>query len=236
MNSWSEAKFRLWPVLGVVVFIGATGSRTSDATLAPANGTVTILALGTSLTANYGWPQRLAQVLSQCLVRQVEIEVLAVPGANSEQAERQFNSRRIPRPDIVLVEFASNDADILNGVTLSQSRRNHNALVARIHADAEHSKIVLMTMNPVFELRGWLRPKLGDYNTMYSDLATSKNLNLADLNKDWNVLLAATGHKKHLQDGLHPTQVSANKVILPVLLGRIVRLLGNQGKQHCITP
>jgi acyl-CoA thioesterase-1 len=236
MNSWSGAKFRLWPVLGVVVFIGATGSRTIDATIVPENGTVTILALGTSLTANYGWPQKLAQVLSQCLVRQVEIEVLAVPGANSEQAERQFNSRRIPKPDIVLVEFASNDADILDGVTLSQSRRNHNALVARIHADAEHSRIVLMTMSPAFGLRGWLRPSLGNYNAIYRDLAASNHLDLADLNKVWNEFLAATDHKEHLPDGLHPTQVSANKVILPVVLGKIVNLPGIQGKKHCITP
>ncbi len=223
-------------MLGVVAVIGATGARASDATVVPRNGAVTILALGTSLTANFGWPAKLGQVLSQCLARQVEIEVRAVAGANSEQAERQFNSRRIPKPDIVLVEFASNDANFLNGVTLSQSRRNHNALVARIHADAEHSKIVLMTMNPAFGLRGWLRPSLGDYNAMYWDLAASNHLNLADLNKVWNEFLAATGHKEHLPDGLHPTQVSANKVVLPVLLGRIVRLLGNRGKQHCVTP
>lgn len=222
MILWRGAMYKAWGVvLSVIIILGSHDSLASSDAAGKDDAEVTLLALGTSLTANYQWPHELARQLSRCLARKVDIEVLAVAGANSSQAAKQFGSRRNRRPDIVLVEFASNDADFLDGTGLDKSRSNHKALLGRIREDVPGAQVVLMTMNPAFGLRGWVRPQLMKYNEMYRGLAAYNDVALVDLTPSWSESLAATGYKVQLPDGLHPTQAAASRIILPTVRNKI---------------
>lgn len=228
--------YKAWcAVLSVITILGVHESLASSDAAGKDDAEVTLLALGTSLTANYQWPHELARQLSLCLARKVNIEILAVAGANSSQAATQFSSRRNRRPDIVLVEFASNDADLLDGIGLDKSQSNHKALLGRIREDVPGAHIVLMTMNPAFGLRGWVRPQLMEYQEMYRKLAAYNNVVLVDLAPTWSESLAATGYKVQLPDGLHPTQTAASRIILPAVRAKIGDLFRTRELNTCVT-
>jgi acyl-CoA thioesterase I len=227
--------YKAWcAALSVITILGAHDSLASPDAAGKDDAEVTLLALGTSLTANYQWPHELARQLSQCLARKVDIEILAVAGANSNQAAKQFSSRRNRRPDIVLVEFASNDADLLDGIGLDKSRSNLKALLGRIREDVPGAQVVLMTMNPAFGPRGWIRPQLIEYYEMYRELAAYNGVALVDLAPTWNESLAATGYKVQLPDGLHPTQTAASRIILPTLRNKIGDLFRIRVPNTCV--
>ncbi len=235
MILWRGAKHKAWcAVMYVITILGAHDSLANSDAAKEDKTEVTMLALGTSLTANYRWPHELAEQLSQCLARKVDIEILAVAGANSNQAVKQFTSRKFRKPDIVLVEFASNDANIFHGVDLGKSQSNHEALLGRIRWDVPGTQVVLMTMNPAFGPRGWIRPQLNKYYEMYREFATYSNVPLVDLAPTWNETLAGTDYMVQLPDGLHPTQTAASRIILPAVLNKIGDLFRNRVPNACV--
>ncbi len=211
-------------ILGVVAVLGIQDALANHDGVGKDDKTITIASMGTSLTANYRWPRELAEQLSKCLVRKVDVEILAIPGANSSQADKQFSSRKNRRPNIVLIEFATNDADYLRGVGLTKSRSSHKELLIRIRKEVPRAQVVLMTMSPVFGLRGWVRPQLAAYYGMYRELAENNGAVLIDLVPIWGKFLGATGAEK-LPDGLHPTENAASRIILPEARKKIGDLL-----------
>lgn len=235
MISWRGAMYKAWcAVLTVITILGAHDSLACSDAAGKDDAEVTMLALGTSLSANYQWPHELARQLSRCFTRKVNIEILAVAGANSSQAAKQFGSRRNRRPEIILIEFASNDADFLDGIGLDKSRSNHKALLGRIREDVPRAQVVLMTMNPAFGPRGWVRPELIGYYEMYREFAAYKDVALVDLAPIWSETLATTGYKVQLPDGLHPTQTAASRIILPALRNKIGDLFRNRVPNACV--
>lgn len=235
MISWRGAMCKTWcAVLCVITIFGVHDSLASSAATGEDDTEVTLLALGTSLTANYQWPHELANQLSRCLARKVDIEILAVAGANSNQAEKQFGLRRNRKPDIVLVEFAINDADLLDGIGLDKSLSNHKALLGRIREEVPGAHVVLMTMNPTFGLRGWVRPKLLGFYEMYREFAARNDVVLVDLAHVWSEILATADYKVQLPDGLHPTQTAASHIILPAVLNKIGDLFRIRGLNACV--
>lgn len=207
-------------ILGAVAVLGIHGALASQDGFWKNDKAITIAAMGTSLTANYRWPRELGEQLSKCLVRKVDVEILALPGANSSQAGKQFSSRKNRRPNIVLIEFTTNDSDYLRGVGLTKSRRNHKELLIRIREEVPGAQIMLMTMSPASGLRGWIRPQLPAYYGMYRELAMNEGAVLIDLAPTWGKFLAETG-PKDLPDGLHPTENAASRIILPEVLKKI---------------
>lgn len=213
---------RTWhAVLSAAAIIFASDSSAIDNGLAKKDLTVSMLALGTSLTANYQWPRELEDALARCLGAKVNLENAARVGANSGQAVMQFTSRRLKNPDLVLIEFATNDADYFDGVDLATSRSNHASLFKLIRDSSPRSTLVLMTMGPAFGLRGWVRPSLADYYGMYRDLAASHDVMLIEFASVWERRLVESASRELFPDGLHPTQSVASQVILPILRDRI---------------
>jgi acyl-CoA thioesterase-1 len=236
MISWRGAMCKARrALLSVITILSTHNSLASPDAAREDDAPVMILALGTSLTVNYQWPHELAKQLSRCLARKVKIEVLASAGANSSQATKQFSSRNNRRPDIVLIEFATNDADLLDGVGLDKSRSNHKELFALIREDAPHAQLMMMTMNPVFGLRGWIRPQLSEYYENYRKLAANNNVVLVDIVPIWSGILRGTDYRLHLPDGLHPTQTAANRVILLAVRSKIGGLYRINEPKACLT-
>jgi len=178
---------------------------------------------GTSLTAGAGWPGAVAGALEACLARPVTLHRVARPGATSVWALDQVARVAATAPDVVIVEFAINDADLRDGLTPDQGRATHHALIRALQGTRPHARIVLMTMNPAQGLRALTRPRLARHYADYADLAAETGVGLVDLYPRW---LARPGGARGLADGLHPEDAVATEVILPVLLPYLGRLAG----------
>src|SRR5690606_22540723 len=116
-----------WIGLGVTVLVGlfllwpeashVPEDRPLPGSLSPpARGELRIVVVGTSLTARYNWPDRLETALMGCLDQPVEVETLARAGASIAWGTRQAATVLELKPDLVLIEFAINDADLRDGV------------------------------------------------------------------------------------------------------------------------
>lgn len=193
------------------------------APLTAADASLRLAVFGTSLTANADWPEALAGTLAECLGRPVDLARIARAGAGSGWALDQIGRVAAETPDIVLIEFAINDADLLDGLWLDDSIANHRALIAGLRAQAPGARLVLMTMNPAEGLRGLLRPRLARYYGAYRDLAAETGVGLIDLYPRW---LARPPAARGLRDGLHPDAATAREMIVPAALPVLAALAG----------
>lgn len=180
-------------------------------------GALTIVAFGTSLTAPpQSWPDHLGPALAACLGIPVDLQRVAGPGMGSDWGVTQSNAVAALSPDLILMEFAINDADLTDGVTLRQAAENHAKIVSNIAENAPSAQIVLMTMSPAQGLRGWIRPWLPDHYSAYRRLAADLDLGLLDLYPRW--LALPTAARGLDADGLHPDPTLAETLILPAVL------------------
>lgn len=223
MKSFRVVKSSYKVILAILFCFIHTSLAGVEKTTANSKGKLAILALGTSLTVNYDWPSKLSLSLSDCLGKKVEIEVVARSGENSDDALRQFKSRKQLNADIVLVEFLANDADLIDGVDLKASRYNHEFLIKYIQNSIPDARVILMTMNPVYGIRGLIRYKLVDYNKTYKELADGVRVFVADIYPLWVQKLGHDTHRKMLPDGLHPDGLVAESLVVPAVGGMICR-------------
>lgn len=183
---------------------------------APADGVLKITAFGTSLTAEpQTWPADLEHILGHCLETPVTVHRVAGPGMGSRWALEQLHQVIEAQPDLILLEFSINDADVRDGVTLAQSRAQHETLVTKIRHALPQTEIWLMTMSPAHGMRGWMRPRLQEYYALYEALAQEFELGLIDHYARWRALPRQA--RGLAQDGLHPDSTVATQVILPSL-------------------
>lgn len=196
---------------------------------AAAYGDTRLTAVGTSLTQRGNWTEILAQTIARCTEDAVAVERIAAAGRGSDWGVAQLDRIVAARPAIVLVEFAINDADVVDGVSIAASRRNHEEIIDRLRAANPKIKILLLTTNPVHGPRGWVRPFIARYYRLYHEIAQAKSVGLIDLYPVWRNALAG-GDREHLiPDGLHPAEAAFARVALPVIRERLSRLL-------CETP
>lgn len=185
----------------------------------PQDRALRLTVLGTSLSHKAPWTAALAERLASCLDHPVEIEVVARPGAAVDWGLTQI--ARLNAPDVLLVEFAINDADMRDGHSLAAARRMHEDLITGIRETLPEAQIILMTMSPAYGLRGWVRPRLGAHYTQYRSLAADMDVGLIDLFPRWRARpRAAQGLAR---DGLHPDPATATDVIVPVAAEIIAR-------------
>lgn len=173
-----------------------------------------LVAFGTSLTARYGWPQALAARLAECLGRPVTAEVVAGPGMGSAWGVSQLGRVRAAAPDLVLVEFATNDSDLRLGVGLAAARANHEAIIAGLREGGARPAVLLLTMNPAFGLRGLSRPFLAAHNAQAAALARVHGAGFVDLAPRWQAAIAAGGRENLVPDGLHPAEAAQTRIML----------------------
>ena len=179
-----------------------------------------VVVLGTSLSARNDWPQALEAALGDCLGRPATVEVVARPGATSAWGLAQVGRVAAMDPDVVIVEFVINDADLLDGMRLGRSRSAHDALLSELAALAPEARVLLMTMNHARGPRGWARPRLAAYYAFHPRLAERHGAGLLDLYPRW---LARPRGADGLRDGLHPTDAAAREVVLPPLIARLTK-------------
>ena len=211
--------------VGIVILMPRDHLPVQDLPIAPwADGKTPrhVVAFGTSLTAGNGWPDRLGDALATCFGHPVVVDRVALPNAGSD-----WGLGAVPRvvalsPDVVVVEFAINDADLRDGVSLAQSRLQHIALFDVLAHELPDARIVAMTMSPAFGPRGWIRLRLGRYYAQVVEVAHIKRIALFDFYPRWR----AIDTRSLLPDGLHPTNAATQRIMGKVMLQSVSRAAG----------
>lgn len=176
-------------------------------------GAIDLVSLGTSLTLHATWPEAVARALEACAGRPVTLHRQARAGATSRWGRDQAAAMAVRTPDLVTIEFAINDADILDGIGRAEAMANIGDIVATLRAADPAVRIVLLTTNPVTGLGRLTRPRLAGYFADYHDLAESLDLGLVDGRARWR---AANGEA--MLDAVHPRpEAEAARMAVPVL-------------------
>ncbi|UPK29780.1 SGNH/GDSL hydrolase family protein [Bradyrhizobium sp. 195] len=175
---------------------------------------LTVVALGTSLTHSGGWLKPLETQLSECLDRSVNVLNFGRDGATSDWGVAVLEDVVHAGPDVVLIEFSINDAALTKGTSLRRSRENVKTIVLRLRDALPRLKIFLMTMNPAFGPRAWIRPQIAAYYDVYRTLAAELDVGYIDNLPDWNNL---TELRARIPDGLHPVPEWAGRILVPTI-------------------
>lgn len=173
-----------------------------------------IVAYGTSLTALYPWTGDLESALNGCGL-DVRVINTAQSAKTSAWAVENLKRRVLDRhPDIVLLEFAINDAYRPFGVSLAASRTNMEHMVDAIHARFPRARIILMSMNAVGKEWQGERPELTDYYDQYRLVAKDKGADFLDNFPAWSTILQHDPDRfaAMVPDGLHPTEAAHRMV------------------------
>ena len=189
---------------------------------------IKIVSFGTSLSANGGWQKALQAQLSACLHRPVEIETVALAGSTTEWGLTQLDRVAAARPDIVLIEFYANDAALNRWISVAGSKATVSALLDGLRARLPQARLVFMGMNPMFGMRGMIRPFLASYVEAHREVALEKGLEFIDHGPNW-AKLDEEQLSQDIPDGLHPTPEKAAEIMVPELTRQL-----SQG--HCATP
>lgn len=217
-----------WCILVVTVLAGmvlwasrhipAGPPRDRDPTSRAAGpGAIGIVTLGTSLTLRATWPEALAAALQRCAGRPVTLHRHASAGANSGWGRDQAAAVAGRAPDLVTIEFAINDADLVDGVGRSTAMANLEAIVARLRATDPEVRIVLLTTNPATGLGRLTRPRLARHYADYHDLAERLDLGLVDGRARWPDA-DREANRAAIRDGVHPDPgVETERMIAPLL-------------------
>ena len=187
----------------------------------PEDRPLRIAAIGTSLTARALWPDALAIALESCGGGMVELSRLAEAGAHSGQGRVKAETAAEGAPDLVIVEFAINDADLWDGLSLGDSRANHEAIIATLRSASPETAIVLMTTNPLRGIRRLTRPRLAAYYNSYHEMAATLGTGLFDGYARWR----AQG-TEGIEDGLHPLPAIEAELITQPLVRLIAEGYG----------
>lgn len=192
-----------------------------------------IVTFGTSLTARYDWPAALADRLAVCLDRSTDVTVVAGAGQTSDWGLTQIDRVIAARPNVVIIEFTVNDADLRQGVSPAQSLANHVRIIEALKAARPDIRILLLGTNPVFGLRGLVRVRMQTYLDRYVALAAADpQVGLLDLTGPWQDQIDREGWRTSLPDGLHPNVTSARLVVIPPVSAALAAFWG----QGCPPP
>jgi len=190
-----------------------------------------VVTYGTSLTNPGPWPGQLNSWLRGEFPGLVTVVNGGIIASSSTHANPVFDlSGRLQErvlnhnPDTVMLEFAINDAFVDYGISLVQSRANLNTMIDRIQAGAPQREVILMTMNPAWDVPGRLqpasvRPNLSQYYQIFRDVAAERNLLLVDHYVTWTALRDAdlARFQQYIPDGIHPIAAGTTAVELPEL-------------------
>jgi acyl-CoA thioesterase I len=181
----------------------------------------TMVTYGTSLTQGGAWVGQVEAVLKERFPGLVTVINSGQSGMWSAWGVEHLEERVLRRkPDLVLIEFAINDAHVPYNTPVDAARRNLETMIDRILAARADTEIVLMTMNTCVGPAREVRPQLDAYYQMYRDVAAARNLSLVDHARVW-ARIQEVDHGRFMRfvpDGLHPGPEGCAEVITPAIL------------------
>ena len=177
-------------------------------------GPLKVVVFGTSLSERAKWPDDLQQALQSCGLGDALVLRHAKAGANSSWGGSQAEWFGQNPPDLVIVEFAMNDADLFDGLSLDDSQSNHLEIVRNLRQIVPDAAILLLSTNPV---TGWARlkrPLLARYYNSYVTVAAQADIGFLDGYGRWMQL---PGRAEAIYDGVHPRpEIEAQLLAEPI--------------------
>lgn len=174
--------------------------------------------LGTSLSHRGDWPDRLAAGLAACREAGAGIRRVARPGASIRWGEGALGAALEGPPDLLLMEFAINDASLAHGASVAGAAARLSAMLER--AAAAGVPVLLMSMNPAWGRERWERPGHAAYLALYAQAAAAGRAGFLDTIPAWRALPAGR-FAALVPDGLHPSPEAMAEVQLPALLAAL---------------
>lgn len=175
------------------------------------NSTLVIATFGTSLTADGLWQPEVQQRLAHCLRRPVTVLNFGKGGTASSWGKANVQSVIAAHPDIVLIEFAINDAYAPYKISLEESYGNTMVIVREIQRTLPDAKIFLWTTNPTMEPA---RPDLARYYRQYEQLARDLGIGLIDPFPTWANAFSRMRWRRLMPDRVHPTRAAYREIAL----------------------
>src|SRR5579871_1848939 len=119
-------------IAGLAIFLIWYAALASSHVTASTVKQMIVAAFGTSLTHQAGWLEPLEAHLTDCLDRPVRVLDFGRNGATSNWGVATVGDVIHSQPQVVLIEFAANDAAFLKGLSLQRSRENLTKIVQSI--------------------------------------------------------------------------------------------------------
>lgn len=181
-----------------------------------------IVVYGTSLSASVeGWATLLEDTLNARYPGKAEVINSAQAAMWSTWGVENLRERVLEhKPDLVLIEFAINDAYLPYGTSVEAARLNLKYMVRRIWELYPACMVFIQVMNmPVAEHKKQ-RPDIELYYAMYREEAEILNVGLIDHSVYWTPLLEKGENEfyKYVPDGIHPSLAAQQELVLPHLL------------------
>lgn len=174
----------------------------------------TVVAYGTSLTAEGAWTRELAAYWEKHYPGKVAFVNAAKSGMHSGWGVQNLAERVTAKnPDLVLIEFAVNDAAARHGISREKSVANLDAMVQALRLRNPKVEIIVQTMNPAWDsprvpekTYGSDRPALALYYAAWSAYARGEALPLVEHYPAWlSMQREDPGRFRELvPDGIHP--------------------------------
>ena len=181
----------------------------------------TIVTYGTSLTAGGAWVKQLQQALDSSYPRKAKVINSGKGAMWSKWGVDNLDQRVIEKnPDMVLIEFAINDAFLRYKTSVKQAQNNLENMTERILKAHPKCEIILMVMNPPIGAHLERRPKIKEYYQMYREVAKERKFLLIDHYPNWEKILNkdADLFNKYVPDGIHPGPEGCKEVITPKMI------------------
>jgi len=194
---------------------------------------VTIVTLGTSLTGGtWRWPDVMKEWLDKEFPGLVTLHNLGVGASASSHPPGKSGLDMVKKavalkPDVVFIEFTTNDAYLPYNISQADSKRNLNTMIDAILAGNPNAEIILQTMNSVKDnpkagagnLHASTRPELAKYAQGYRDVARERGLLLVDNYPNWLKIMTENPDPfdRLVPDRIHPQAEGYRQVMLPAL-------------------
>ena len=176
-----------------------------------------IVVYGTSLSASKeGWAAMLEDSLSALYPGKAEVINSAQAAMWSSWGVENLRERVLTeKPDMVIIEFAMNDAYLPYSTSVEAARLN-----LRIRELHPSCSIYIQVMNMPIAEHKTQRPDIELYYNLYRKEAKKLKVKLIDHYEYW-VPLLKKGEKefrRHVPDGIHPNITAQRELVLPHIL------------------
>jgi len=191
-----------------------------------------IAALGTSLTGGtWRWFDVMVEWLDETYPDQVSYKNLGVGASASSYPPGSSGLDKVKElaefdPDVVFIEFAVNDAYKPYNISVDESRKNLESMIATLKITNPEVEIIMQTMNVVIDMpelntsEATKRSDLPKYLNMYRQVANERHLLLIDHYPNWENYLENKGRDAYIKivtDGIHPNMEGYKMILLPEL-------------------
>lgn len=191
-----------------------------------------IVVYGTSLSAaKDGWAAMLEDSLNALYPGKAEVINSAQAAMWSTWGVENLRERVLEqKPDMVIIEFAINDAYLPYATSIEAARLNLEYIIFRIRELYKDCSIVIQVMNMPIAEHKTQRPDIELYYRLYRKEAQKLKVTLIDHYDYWASLLekGEDNFRKYVPDGIHPSISAQRELVLPYLL----KALGVSNVKH----